>query len=216
VPTTASPLLLTMTERGLLVALEGSDGSGKSTQAKLLADRLDAVLTRQPGGTDFGAKVRSLILDPASEGISPKAEAMLFMADRAQLVSELVEPSLAAGKHVVSDRWAWASLVYQGHGRGLEIDELRSISDWAMDGLWPDLVILLDVSVEAGLARVQAQGDVDHFEKSHELQLAVVDGYRELARSQGDTWRVVDGTGDIESVADRVWTEVEQLVALRK
>ena len=128
------------------IAFEGGEGSGKSTQARLLAERLDAVLTREPGGTRVGERVRSLLLDPTVVGLDARAEALLMAADRAQHVVEVVRPALAAGRVVVSDRSAWSSLAYQGHGRGLGVEAVRTLCDWASDGLWPDLAVLLDVS----------------------------------------------------------------------
>ena len=103
------------------------------------------MLTREPGGTVIGARLRSLVLDPATEGLAPRAEALLMAADRAQHVAEVVEPALAAGRHVVTDRFAGSSIAYQGHGRGLPVDEIRGISQWATGGVWPDLIVLLDV-----------------------------------------------------------------------
>lgn len=202
-----------MTDRGLLIAFEGGDGTGKSTQAKLLARRIDAVLTRQAGGTPFGERVRALTLDDTSAGISSRAEALLYMADRAEHVEALVQPLLASGQNVVSDRWAYASLVYQGHGRGLDVCELREIADWSMHGLWPDLVVLLEVPVEVGLARVHSDGEPDHYEAAGAaLQTRVVEGYRALAAADSDRWHVVDGHGHIDDVAERVWAVVDPLL----
>ena len=198
-----------MVSRGMLIAFEGGDGSGKSTQAKLLADRIGARLTRQAGGTDFGARVRALTLDSTSAHISPRAEAMLYMADRAEHVHELVRPTLEEGRHVVSDRWAYASLAYQGYGRGLDVEELRHIADWSMDGLWPDLVVMLDVPIDTGLSRVHSGDEIDHYELAGEaLQRRVIDGYRTLASADPEHWCVVDGVGSIEEVAARVWEAV--------
>ncbi len=198
-----------MTDRGMLVAFEGGDGSGKSTQAKLLADRIGGVLTRQAGGTAFGARVRALTLDSSTADISPRAEALLYMADRAEHVHELVRPSLEAGKHVISDRWAFASLAYQGYGRGLDVEELRHIAHWSMDGLWPDLVVFLDVPIETGLQRVHSGVEVDHYEAAGEaLQQRVIDGYRAFAHADTKHWRVVNGASSIEDVAARVWEVV--------
>lgn len=206
-----------MSARGLLIAFEGGDGSGKSTQAKIAAQRLDAVLTRQSGGTPFGEKLRAILLDPDTAGVSLRAEALLFMADRAEHVDKVVEPALSAGKHVVSDRWAYSSFVYQGYGRGLDIEELRNLSDWSMNGLWPDLVVFLDIPLETGATRVtDRNGEQDQYElEGASLQERVVAGYRELAAADPDRWRVIDGTGSIDEVAQRVWTVLETTLSAR-
>lgn len=199
---------------GSLIAFEGADGCGKSTQASILAERLGAVLTRQAGGTALGERIRSLTLDEGTVGISQRAEALLYMADRAEHVDHLVLPALAQGRHVVSDRWAYSSLVYQGYGRGLDVDELRHLSDWAMRGLWPDVVLLIDVPLEQAAARQQARDAVqDHYELAgFELQRQVVEGYHELADADPHRWRVVDGTGTVDEVAARVWGVTEPLL----
>jgi dTMP kinase len=206
-----------MSSRGFLIAFEGGDGSGKSTQAKIAAERLDAELTRQAGGTSFGQKLRAIALDASSADLSLRAEALLYMTDRAEHVAKVVEPALAAGKHVVSDRWAYSSFVYQGYGRGLDVDELRTLSDWAMNGLWPDLVVFLDIPLETGESRVGVRGEAkDHYElEGVELQQRVVAGYRELAQAEPGRWRVVDGEGSIEEVAQRIWSVIEVAIAAR-
>lgn len=189
-----------------LIAVEGGDGCGKSTQASLLANELNALLTRQPGGTAFGAKLREILLDKSTQGLSSRAEAMLFMADRAEHVDKVIRPALASGKSVVSDRWAYSSLVYQGYGRGLSVDDLVHISDWAMDGLWPDIVVLLDIPLDVAASRQGIRGDeLDRFEAEGDaLQRDVVRGYRDLAAHDPQRWRVVDGTGSVEAVFARV------------
>lgn len=200
---------------GLLIAFEGGDGSGKSTQSSVLATRLDAVLTRQAGGTAFGTRVRALTLDSESADLSPRAEAMLYMADRAEHVDKVVRPALDAGRHVVTDRWAYSSMVYQGFGRGLDIESLRSISDWAMEGLWPDVVVLLDIPLDLGSTRLSSRTDSpDHYELAGaSLQARVLDGYRSLAAADPDRWCVVDGVGQIDEVAARVWDAVLPFVS---
>lgn len=200
---------------GLLIAFEGGDGSGKSTQSRLLAERLGppTVLTRQAGGTPFGQRIRALTLEPAAAGLSVRAEAMLYLADRAEHVHQVVSPALAAGHHVVSDRWAYSTLAYQGWGRGLDADELKRMCDWAALGVWPDLVVLLDVPLALGSARVAAEGELDHYEEAGDvLQQRVVEGYREMAAAEPDRWRVVDGTGTPSDVAARVWAVVEPVL----
>jgi dTMP kinase len=187
------------------IAFEGGEASGKSTQARLLAARLDgAVLTREPGGTVVGERVRSLLLDPSVVGLDGRAEALLMAADRAQHVASVVRPALAAGRSVVSDRSAYSSLAYQGYGRELGVEAVRSLCDWATGGLWPDVAILLDVSSwersgrVAGVApdRMESAGDDFH--------VRVASGFAALVEAEPSRWLVVDGSGPITEVAERV------------
>lgn len=181
------------------VALEGGEGSGKSTQARLLADRLGALLTREPGGTAIGDRIRSLLLDPDTRAMDDRTEALLMAADRAQHLAEVVEPALSGGRHVVSDRSGWSSLAYQGWGRGLDVDMLRSLSTWASGGRWPDLAILIDV--DPATARRRMAGLPDRLEAAGEaFHARVAEGFRELAASEPDRWRVVDGSAPVEDV----------------
>src|SRR5439155_17054633 len=192
--------------RGRFVALEGGEASGKSTQAARLAGRLGALLTREPGGTEVGERIRAVLLDPALAGLDARAEALLMAAARAQHVAEVIRPALAAGRDVVSDRYAGSSLAYQGFGRGLAVDEVRWLSDWATGGLWPDLTILLDVPVEVARRRL---GALDRFEAEDDaFHERVVDGFRKLAGADPGAWVVLDGTGDVDAVAARAWTAV--------
>lgn len=185
------------------IAFEGGEGSGKSTQARLLAERLDAVLTREPGGTRVGERVRSLLLDPTVVGLDARAEALLMAADRAQHVVEVVRPALAAGRVVVSDRSAWSSLAYQGHGRSLGVEAVRTLCDWASAGLWPDLAVLLDVSATERTSRLK--DPPDRMESAGAaFHAAVAEGFRSLAAAQPDRWVVVDGVGEVLEVFERV------------
>jgi dTMP kinase len=190
---------------GTLIAFEGGEGSGKSTQAERLACALDAVLTREPGGTTVGEGVRQLLLDP-SLAIGARAEALLMAAARAQHVDEVIRPALDAGRHVVTDRYVHSSLAYQGYGRGLDLDEVRRLSEWATGGLWPDLVILLDVPADESLARRRAIGHApDRLEaEDAAFHERVRDGFARLAAAEPQRWRVVDGTGSVDDVAVRV------------
>lgn len=189
-----------------LIALEGGEACGKSTQAALLASRLGALLTREPGGTAVGERVRAVLLDPSVAALDARAEALLMAAARAQHVSEVVVPALKAGRDVVTDRFSHSSLAYQGYGRGLPLDEVRRLSDWATGGLWPDVVVLLDLPAEEAEAR---RGRPDRFEaESREFHRRVEAGFRQLAASEPDRWRIVDASGTVEEVAARVWDAV--------
>ena len=188
-----------MSSAGRFIAFEGGEGSGKSTQAALLARRLGAVLTHEPGGTEVGARIRAIVLDPAVNRITARAEALLMLADRAQHVAEIIRPALDAGRDVVTDRFVGSTLAYQGHARGLSVEELAQLSHWATAGVEPEMVILLDVPAEVAVGRLG--GDLDRMERAGvDFHLRVADGYRALAAADPDRWRVVDGTGSVEDV----------------
>ena len=193
------------------VVFEGGEGSGKSTQAALLAARLGAVLTREPGGTDVGRRIRAIVLDPGLPSpLDPRAEALLMAADRAQHVAEVIRPALARGDDVVSDRFAGSTLAYQGYARGLDVDELARISSWATGGLEPDLVVLLDVTPEVTAARMGRA--LDRMELAgDDFHRRVAEGYRALAAAD-PRWVVVDGAGTVDDVAERVAEAVAAVV----
>lgn len=196
------------------IVFEGGEGSGKSTQARLLAERLNAVLTREPGGTDLGSRLRSLLLDPGEAPVGPRAETLLMAADRAQHVHQLVRPAVDAGRHVVSDRSVYSSLAYQGGGRQLGVDAVRRLNEWALDGCWPDLVVLLDLPLDASRRRLRR--GLDRLEQEDtEFHERVRSTYLDLAAGE-DRWVVVDAAGSVDEVAERVWLAVEPaLVAAR-
>lgn len=197
------------------VVFEGGEACGKSTQAARLATTLDAVLTREPGGTTIGARVRSLLLDPATVGLDDRSEALFMAADRAQHLAEVVVPALERGQHVVSDRSAYSSLAYQGFGRGLPIDELRRVSDWAMVGRWPDLVIVLDVP--PGVAAARIERDLDRMERAGaDFHERVAEGFRSLAASEPERLVVIDGTASIDEVEQRVRAVVRDRLELAR
>jgi dTMP kinase len=184
------------------IVFEGGEGCGKSTQARLLVRRLGAVLTHEPGATDVGKALRALVLE-SSLDIDPRAEALVMLADRAQHVTEVIRPALAAGRDVVSDRFVGSTLAYQGYARGLAVEELAELSRWASGGLEPDVVILLDVPAEVAVARLG--GDLDRMERAGaEFHLRVSEGYRALATADPARWRMVDGSGTVEAVEARV------------
>lgn len=199
-----------MTVRGRFVALEGGEASGKSTQAHLLAERLGAVLTREPGGTHLGEVARDLLLDPAHPHLVDRAEALLFAAARAQHVAEVIEPALSAGRDVVCDRFAGSSAAYQAFGRGLDLDEVLALSAFAVDGTWPDLNVLLVVDAEVARARL---GERDKLEQAGDaFHDRVAAGFDALAASDPGRWVRLDASGTVEEVAARVWAAVEPLL----
>ena len=191
-----------MNRRGKYIAFEGWEASGKSTQARLLSQRLDAVLTREPGGTALGLAIRDLLL---GNGPAPteRAEALLFAADRAQHLAEIVEPALAEGRDVITDRSYGSTLAYQGYGRGQSIEELMRLVEWTSGGLLPDLVVLLTVAVDTADGRLGDQRDRMESEDG-DFATRVVEGFTALAEADPDRWVVVDGAGAIEEVAARV------------
>ena len=199
--------------RGRFIAFEGGEACGKSTQAKRLASALDAVLTREPGGTAIGARIRELVLGRDTIALDSRAEALLMAADRAQHVAEIVEPALAAGRHVVTDRFAGSSIAYQGYGRGLPVDEVRDLSLWATGGVWPDLVIVLDVPAPEATRRLGGAGDrmEDEPESFHR---AVTDGFLKQAAADPERWVVLEGIGSIDEVARAVRTVVAERLQL--
>ena len=199
----------------LYIAFEGGEGSGKSTQVRLLAERLvefdgaHPVVTHEPGATPLGRQLRELLLGVDQAPVGPRAETLMMAADRAQHMREVVRPALSGGQHVISDRTAYSSLAYQGGGRDLGVDQVRAVNDWALDGLWPDLVLLLDCPPEAAagrraraLDRLEAEADGFH-DRIHAT-------FRDLASAEPDRWVVVDGSASIGDVAAAVWTAVEQ------
>jgi len=193
----------------MYIAFEGSEASGKSTQARVLAEALGAVHTRETGGTPIGARLREILHDVAVTDLDPRAEALMAAADRAQHLATVVTPALAAGQHVVSDRTVYSTLAYQGYGRGLDLDELRTINDWAVRGRWPDVVFLLVVS-PATIARRMGKRDLDRFERAGDAFHARVDaGFREMAAGDPDRWVVVDADQPIDTVSALIRTTVE-------
>jgi dTMP kinase len=187
----------------LFVSLEGIDGSGKSTQARLLVEALgpETVAIREPGGTDAAERIRDLLADPAVE-LEPLAELLLFLPARADLTARVIRPALEAGHDVVSDRFSDSSIAYQGAARGLGVGEVIGLCDAATDGLWPDLTLLLRVDPEVGLGRADGS---DRFESEGlDLQRAVAEAYEEIAQIASDRVEVIDAGGTVEEVHQRV------------
>jgi dTMP kinase len=189
----------------MLIAFEGGEGSGKSTQAAILAERLGAVLTHEPGATRIGARIRELVLDP-SASIDARAEALFLAADRAQHVAEVIGPALAAGRDVVTDRYLYSSIAYQAFGRGLQAESVRALSEFA-GAPEADLVVLITVSPETRAQRLKATPD--RIEASgDDFHQRVEDGFNAMAADDPQRWIVIDGNGPIDDVAARVWGAV--------
>ena len=195
-----------LTDRGRFLVLEGGEGTGKSTQAARLAAALGALLTREPGGTSTGERLRTLLLDPALPSLDRRAETLLLLAARAQHVAEVVAPALAAGRDVVCERFSGSTIAYQGYGRGLDPGEVARLSEWASAGVEPDRVVLLRTGAAVASDRLARRaGGRDRFESEADAFFTRVDqGYAVLAAADPVRWRVVDGTGTIEEVAGRV------------
>jgi dTMP kinase len=192
-----------VTVPGRLIAIEGIDGCGKSTQARLLADDLGALLTHEPGSTALGRSLRRLLLDPEGEAPSERAEALLMAADRAQHVTTVVRPALDGGRWVVTDRYSASTFAYQGYGRGLALDDLRRLVAWASEGLSPDLQVLVDL--DPALARSRAGEVPDRLEGLDDgFHDRVRRGYLALVEADPDRWAVVDGSGPVDEVAAAV------------
>jgi dTMP kinase len=200
----------------MFISFEGPDGSGKSTQIALLAERLrsagrEVVTVREPGGTPAGEKIRAILLGEGGEvPVDPRADALLFNASRAQLVADVIEPALARGAVVIADRFADSTLAYQGFGSGLPVDELRAMIRFATAGRSPDLTLLLDLSAERGLARKSGSGRT-RFEEAFDAAFheRVAAGFRQLAAAEPTRWRLLDASADREPLAAEIAAIVE-------
>jgi len=217
---------------GVFITFEGPEGSGKSTQARLLYERLQAegypvILTREPGGTRIGEMIRRILVDLRHTEMAPTTETLLFSAARAQLVSELIRPYLSTGGIVLCDRYADSTFAYQGYGLGRDLDELQAITAVATGGLMPDLTLYLDIDVEEGLRRKRAQrerttapgaGDARaQWNRLDARDLAyhqrVVAGFFELMKREPGRWRRLSANQPVEAVAAQIYAEVEPLLA---
>jgi dTMP kinase len=184
------------------------EGCGKSTHTKRLGEHLNAVITREPGGTRIGALLRAILADPENVDLDRRTEALLMAADRAQHMAEVIKPALDRGQHVVSDRSIYSTLAYQGYGRQLGTEALLSISTWALNDRLPDLVIYIDVPTDVLNARL-AKRDLDRFEREGaDFFARIAEGFRELRASDPDRWIVIDGTVPKDDVEAAIRTQV--------
>lgn len=206
--------------RGLLITLEGPDGSGKTTQIELLERYLkkkgyEVIKTREPGGTAISEKIRDIILDNENSEMCGMCEALLYAASRAQLTSEVLKPALQEGKMVICDRFVHSSIVYQGIGRELGQDRIKYINEAALDGLEADLTIMLTIPYEEGLKRKYKQKELDRLENSgNDFHKKVFQGYLEISR-KCDKIKVVDANNHIEEIHADIIKLVEQLIKVQ-
>ena len=211
----------TVSAPGRLVAIEGGEGVGKSTQSALLASAIGAELSREPGGSPVAERIRALLLDPSLRTPAPRAELHLILAARADHLATLIEPAIGAGRHVVVDRFSGSTLAYQGYGRGLPIEEVREACDLAAGGRWPDLSVLLDLPFEVAKRRRAAQqtgpagARPDRIEaEKRDFHLRVVDGFRKIAAADAEHWVVIDGSGAASDVAAEVLEAVRSRLGI--
>jgi dTMP kinase len=201
--------------RGSFITFEGLDGCGKTTQFRMLAQWLrehgkDVVETVEPGGTAIGQQIRRILLDPASAGIQPRAELLLYFASRAQNVDQVIRPALDAGRIVLCDRFTDSTMVYQGWGRGLDVDVVRDLDRIACRGLKPDVTFLIDIDLETSLMRARRRNErlgpsesrID--EESAAFHERVRQGYLTLAKAEPDRVVVIDGAAGISEVGERI------------
>ena len=207
--------------RGVFITFEGPDGSGKTTQIRLLAEYLNAkgypvVMTREPGGTRISEDIRKIILDPDNKEMDDMTEALLYAAARAQHVAQLIKPSVEEGKIVLSDRFMDSSIAYQGYGRELG-DKIRIINEYAVAGMHPDLTFFLDLSAEAGISRANKRQKLDRLEQeSIAFHKKVYEGYLELSKIYSDRYVIIDASRSIEEISKDIIGKFEEYIKNRE
>jgi dTMP kinase len=209
--------------RGIFISFEGGEGSGKSVQAKLLAEALakrghEAVLTREPGGTAAGERIREIVLHAQEIALSPEAQVLLYSTARAQNVREVIRPALEAGKLVIADRFFDSTMAYQGYGHGVPLDDIRAVTALACGDVVPDRTFLLDMPVDKGLARSgwRAQSKWDRFEVlDTAFHQRVRDGYLRLAADEPGRWVIIDADRGEQAIADAIGRELHLLLGAR-
>ncbi len=201
--------------RGKFIVLDGTEGSGKSTQARLLHDRLraegvDVLLVRDPGTTRIGERIREILLDPANHEMGMRCEMLLYMAARAQMMSQLILPAIEAGKVVLCDRFVSSTLAYQLGGDDLTADDIRDVANVAIQGHWPDITIILDIPVAKSFARVQRQRDRIE-QRPLEYHEMVRENYHAQATVDPEHYRLVNADRDVQAVHEDIWNIVQSL-----
>lgn len=203
--------------KGIFITFEGNDGCGKTTQINLVSDYLkslgyDVLVSREPGGTYISEKIRNIILDPDNRGMDPACEALLYAASRAQHVSEVIIPALDAGKVVISDRFVESSIVYQGIGRGLGVDEVKAINDFAIKGCRPDITFLITLPPEIGIRRKIESGKPDRLEMENiKFHKKVFAGYEKL-KEVNNRIVSIDGTKDIDEIQKVIREKIKKFL----
>ena len=211
-----------MAARGRLITFEGGEGAGKSTQIRRLAAKLgelgiEALCVREPGGTELGEKIRRVLADTEGDSPTDRSEALLFLAARAQLVGKKLLPALERGAWVLSDRFSDSTIAYQGYGRGLPVETLERINDFACAGLRPDLTILLELPRDVALSRMRARESAsgsgpDRMELAGDaFHARVADGFRRMAAAEPARFATVDASGDEETVWEAIWRHLKPL-----
>ena len=209
---------------GAFLVFEGPEGGGKSSQARALAAQLTSagypvVFTREPGGTALGDAIRQILLHATSVAISPRSEVLLYSASRAQLVEEVIRPALEQGQVVISDRFSYSTIAYQGYGRGLGVEPVASVVRFATGDLTPDLVVLLDLEPRVGLERKRGDylaGSTEEWNRFEEEELAfhqrVREGYLQMAKADPDRWLVLDASLPFEALQAKIMETVSILL----
>ena len=214
-----SPLRETVPNRGLFITFEGTDGAGKTTQIERLTVDLrqtgyDVCLTREPGGTPISEQIRDMLLNPDHSEMAATTELLLYAASRAQHVSEVIKPALEAGKVVISSRFADATVVYQGYGRGLDLERIHHLNRIATDGVKPDVTFVLDLPVEIGLQRVQnSRGGLDRLEREKiEFHRRLREGYQIIAKQEPERLKIIDAQVSPEQVYTQIQEAIQPLL----
>lgn len=209
--------------RGRFITFEGGEGCGKSTQIRLLADRLrasgkDILLAREPGGTPLAERIRSLVREEIDDPPNARAETLLFLASRAQLVESVLRPALASGKWVLCDRFADSTFAYQGYGRGFDLAELKRLNGFATGGLVPDRTVLLTVSPDVAARRMRMREaathtSADRMERAGEdFHKRLNEGFLSLAAAEPDRFSVIESDGTVEEVSERIWNSIRPML----
>lgn len=209
--------------RGRFITFEGGEGCGKSTQIRLLADRLrasgkDILLAREPGGTPLAERIRSLVREELDDPPNARAETLLFLASRAQLVESVLRPALTSGKWVLCDRFADSTFAYQGYGRGFDLAELKRLNGFATGGLVPDRTVLLAVSPDVAARRMRMREaathtSADRMERAGEdFHKRLNEGFLSLAAAEPDRFSVIESDGTVEEVSERIWNSIRPML----